>query len=134
MVEAAHRAIPTLRIIQQLLTAVQTASDTKGVSVVSMSLGSSEFAGETASDSVFSTPGVTYIASSGDAGTVEWPATAPDVLAVGGTTLRMSGGTSYGSELGWAGTGGGLSVSETEPSYQHGRPIDGRAEHARRFF
>ncbi len=102
------------------LSAVQTAGETKGVSVVSMSLGSSEFAGEMSSDSVFSTPDVTYIASSGDAGTVEWPATAPDVLAVGGTTLRLNGATTYGSELGWAGTGGGLSVSETEPTYQTG--------------
>jgi subtilase family serine protease len=99
------------------ITAVQTASQTKGVSVVSMSLGSSEFSGESSSDSAFSTAGITYVASSGDGGTVEWPASAPDVLAVGGTTLRLSG-AGYGSELGWAGTGGGLAVDETEPSYQ----------------
>ena len=107
------------------ITAVQTASQTKGVSVVSMSLGSSEFSGESSSDAAFLTAGITYVASSGDGGTVEWPASAPDVLAVGGTTLRVSG-AGYGSELGWAGTGGGLAVDETEPSYQEGAQSTGQ--------
>jgi subtilase family serine protease len=101
-----------------LMEAIQTASEIKGVSVVSMSLGGPEFSGESSNDSVFLTSGVTFVASSGDEGTVEWPATAPEVLAVGGTTLTLSGTSGYGSELGWAGTGGGLSLGETEPSYQ----------------
>jgi subtilase family serine protease len=102
-----------------LMQAIETASEIKGVSVVSMSLGGPEFSDESSTDSVFLTSGVTFVASSGDEGTVEWPATAPEVLAVGGTTLRISG-TAYGSESGWAGTGGGLSVGETEPTYQDG--------------
>ena len=100
------------------MTAIQTASQTKGVSVVSMSLGGDEFSGENSQDSFFSTTGVTFIASSGDGGTVEWPASSPNVLAVGGTSLTISGTGSYGHEVGWAGTGGGLSVGESEPSYQ----------------
>ena len=83
-----------------------------------MSLGGPEFSGESSSDGIFTEAGVTFVASSGDAGTVEWPAAAPNVLAVGGTTLSLAGGYAYGSELGWAGTGGGLSVDESEPTYQ----------------
>ena len=103
-----------------LMTAVKTASQTKGVTVVSMSLGGNEFNGEIFDDAVFSTPGITFIASSGDYGTVEWPATAPSVLAIGGTTLNLSSAGGYAAETGWASTGGGLSTGETEPSYQKG--------------
>ena len=131
-VEWAHAVAPGANIVvveaapgnndaqsfSDFITAVQTASQIKGVSVVSMSLGGPEFSGESSSDGMFSTTGVTYIASSGDAGTVEWPATAPDVLAIGGTTLRLAGSSGYGSEFGWAGTGGGLSVGEAEPGFQ----------------
>ncbi len=101
-----------------LMAAIQTASSTAGVSVVSMSFGGGEFSGEAAQDSVFTTSGVTYIASSGDEGTVEWPATSPDVLAVGGTSLEVSGSGSYQREVGWVGSGGGLSSGETEPPFQ----------------
>ena len=100
------------------MTAVQTASQTKGVTAVSMSLGMDEYPGESASDSAFTTPGITFIASSGDFGAVEWPASAPGVLAVGGTTLNLSGSGVYGVESGWVNSGGGLSQDEVEPSYQ----------------
>src|SRR5689334_662687 len=57
---------------------------------VSMSWGAPEFAGETAYDYHFNRPGVTFTASSGDNGAgVEWPAAAPYVTSVGGTTLRL---------------------------------------------
>ncbi len=101
-----------------LLTAVETASALKGVSVVSMSLGESEFTGESSIDSIFSAAGITFVASSGDYAVVEWPAISPNVLAVGGTTLQLSSSLGYGSEFGWVGTGGGVSTGETEPSYQ----------------
>ncbi len=101
-----------------LMTAVQTASQINGVSVVSMSLGGDEFSGETSQDSIFQTAGVTFIASSGDDGAVEWPAAAPDVLAVGGTSVTINNSGVYQQEFGWAGTGGGLSVGETEPGFQ----------------
>src|SRR5262249_38291167 len=74
--------------------------------------------------SVFTTPaghqGVTFIASSGDYGApVSYPAISPNVLAVGGTTLNLSGNT-WSSETGWSGSGGGLSSVETQPAYQKG--------------
>jgi subtilase family serine protease len=101
------------------VTAVQTAASTKGVSVVSMSLGGDEFTGESSQDSIFGAAGITFIASSGDTGTIEWPATAPNDLAIGGTTLQVSDTGSYVSEVGWAGAGGGLSTGESEPAYQN---------------
>jgi subtilase family serine protease len=75
-------------------------------SVVSMSWGSGEFSAETSSayDGHFQNhPGVTFVASSGDAGAPPgWPAVSPNVVAVGGTTLKtLDAQGTYGSEKGW---------------------------------
>jgi subtilase family serine protease len=40
------------------------------------------------------------------------------VLAVGGTTLNLSGSGVYTSETGWIDAGGGISQYEPEPAYQ----------------
>ena len=57
-----------------------------------MSFGTAE-AGFTAQvDAVFTAPGMSYLAATGDWGTgVMWPSVSPSVLAVGGTTLSWSG-------------------------------------------
>ncbi len=54
---------------------------------------------------------------------VSWPASDPNVLAVGGTTLTLDAATDYQSETVWndpkiGATGGGLSVVFPEPDYQ----------------
>ena len=104
-VEWAHAIAPGAKIVvveaspgnaddqglSALIAAIKTAVAWPGVSAVSMSWGMSEFPDETAYDSDFTAPGVTFIASSGDSGTVEWPSSSPDVLAVGGTSLTVSG-------------------------------------------
>ncbi len=132
-VEWAHAIAPGANILlveansnsySDLLTAVDTARRYAGVSVVSMSWGGGEFSGETSIDSYFTTTaghqGVTFLASSGDGGAgVENPAASPNVVAVGGTTLTLSGGN-YSSESAWSGAGGGLSAYESQPTYQHG--------------
>jgi hypothetical protein len=62
------------------------------------------------------------VASSGDNGAApgtEFPASSPNVLAVGGTSLNAPGGT-YASETGWSGSGGGVSQYESKPAYQNG--------------
>ncbi len=86
--------------------------------------------------------GVTFLAASGDYGpygssgsttiTPEYPATSPNVVAVGGTTLTVSGSSpnyTYGNETAWGsgtstgtkgGGGGGISALEPQPSYQSG--------------
>ena len=101
-----------------ILAAVHTAGQGAGVSAVSMSWGYDEFPGETAFDSSFTATGVTFIAASGDGGTVSWPATSADVLSIGGTSLNLGIGGAYGSEVGWSSAGGGLSTLATEPAYQ----------------
>ncbi len=133
-VEWAHAIAPDAKIVlveassdslSALFGAVSYASDLAGVGVVSMSWGSSEFAGETAYDGVFTTPSghenVTYVAASGDSGAAygpEYPSVSPNVLAVGGTTLTLSSEGTYVSESGWSDSTGGFSSYESEPSYQ----------------
>ena len=87
-----------------------------------MSWGANEFSGETAYDSVFTTPtghnGVMFVAGSGDSGTTEYPAASPNVLSVGGTTLNVTPQGGYVSETGWSDSGTGYSPYESEPSWQ----------------
>jgi subtilase family serine protease len=49
---------------------------------------------------------------------VWYPSASPYVTAVGGTQLTTDASGNYVSEVGWSGSGGGVSVYETEPSYQ----------------
>ncbi|HWE36998.1 MAG TPA: hypothetical protein VG406_10565 [Isosphaeraceae bacterium] len=135
-VEWAHAAAPAAHIVVveakstslgDLLNAVDTAKNIPGVSVVSMSWGTSEFAGQTALDSTFTTPSghtpITFVAASGDAGAFggsSWPASSPNVVAVGGTSLTIGAGGTIASESGWLGSGGGVSSFEAAPSYQSG--------------
>ncbi len=123
--------------LSDLMAGVATAAAQPGVSVVSMSWGFAEGQGvfaadEAAYDRVFSVPGVTFVASTGDYGAAdpEYPAYSPNVLAVGGTSLTLNGDGSYNSETGWGyessslgtfiGSGGGISLYEPEPAYQLG--------------
>ena len=104
--------------------AVNTACKIAGVSVVSMSFDGAEFSSESYDDRSFAGhTGITFLAASGDAGAPGgYPAYSPDVVAVGGTSLTLSGGN-YGSEAGWSGSGGGISQYESQPSYQQGLVI-----------
>jgi hypothetical protein len=95
-----------------------------GVSVVSNSWGGGESSGETSYDSYFTTPsghaGVSFFASAGDSGgQILYPSVSPNVVAVGGTQLTVSG-TSYSSEAAWTNSGGGISTVESQPSFQAG--------------
>jgi kumamolisin len=107
-----------------LLTAVSVASNlvkAAGGGEVSMSWGSSEFAGETDYDSYFTTPGVVYVAGSGDSAGTLWPSVSPNVVAVGGTTISRNWWTgNFQREVAWQSGGGGLSAYEPRPSYQNG--------------
>ncbi len=131
-VEWAHAIAPGANIVlieansastaNLLTTAVNTTRNLSGVSVVSMSFGLSEYSGETSLDYLFTTPsghtGVTFVASTGDSGSPgTYPAYSPNVVAVGGTSLYLSG-NNYSSETGWSDSGGGQSRYESKPSYQ----------------
>src|SRR5262249_51623568 len=139
-VEWAHVIAPRANILlveakssngTDLLNAVDYARRQPGVVAVSMSWGSSEFYGESATDATFTTPaghnGVVFVASAGDSGAAqgpEWPSVSPNVVAVGGTSLLLNG-SSYGSEAGWTNGGGGYSRNEAKPSYQQGSQSSG---------
>jgi subtilase family serine protease len=76
--------------------------------------------------------GTVFAASTGDAGTFECtflfgqpggvaaPASGPSFVAVGGTTLFLHANGRYSLEIGWAGSGGGVSDIFPMPSYQVG--------------
>jgi SdrD B-like domain len=102
--------------------AVQYARTVPGVSVISMSFAASEAGFETSYDQYFTTPaghtGITFVAGSGDDGAPGgYPAFSPNVVAVGATTLTLSG-SNYGSETGYIDSGGGTSLYEGKPSFQ----------------
>ena len=123
-----------------LFTGDTTAAGLSGVAQVSNSWGGPEFSGETSYDSTFSHTGVTFLYSSGDDGAygsdqsgvvvATYPASSPGVVAVGGTSLTVGSGNTYGSETAWGngtlswyygGGGGGISAYESQPSYQTGK-------------
>lgn len=76
-----------------------------------------------------------YIASAGDhAHTARWPASSPDVVGVGGTTITTNELGERIREIAWTkhsdadhatGTGGGLSLAEPEPQFQLAYGIPG---------
>jgi len=102
-----------------LMTAVNTAA--KMGSVVSMSWGGSESFSQTSYDSFFVKGGVTFLASSGDTGgEISWPASSPNVIAVGGTNLTLNSNGTVAFETGWSGSGGGCSAVEPAIAAQAG--------------
>ena len=139
-VEWAHALAPGASIVlvecqstggPDLYTGAEMAAALPGVSAVSMSWGSSEYAGESAFDGHFVTPaghaGVTFVAATGDAGAPGlYPAYSPNVLAVGGTSLTLLAGGNYGGESGWSDGGGGTSITEGQPAYQANFQATGR--------
>ena len=123
-VEWSHVMAPDASIVliaaSDLYAGVEYAATIPGVSVVSMSFTISG----NAPDADFVTPsghgGVTFLAGAGDTGSeVPSPAQSDNVVAVGGTNLQLNG-TAYGSESAWSATGGGVSSSEPQPTYQNG--------------
>ena len=94
-----------------------------GATVVTNSYGSVEYAGEAAVASRdFSHKGVPVVVAAGEGGTrVEFPASAPDVVAVGGTSLvqNNAGGERDGYETAWGATDSGCSKYEAKPAWQH---------------
>jgi len=148
--------------VENLIEAMQQASKLPGVSVVTLSYGEPESSlaaaglDEQSFDSDFTTPGVTFLAASGDFGiygdggrriAVNDPAASPNVVAVGGTSIVIDSagdypGTGPSGEVAWGdgtqsgtagGGGGGLSAVEPEPAWQSGivpasiDPVDARA-------
>jgi hypothetical protein len=129
LVEAENNKNTSLEVAEE--TAARPRSDGGvGAEEVSNSWGGSE----PASDSeAFNHPGVVVTAASGDSGYLGWkaseeggaggvnyPASSPHVVSVGGTSLTMTGegGQAWASESVWGGSGGGCSVNFLAQAWQ----------------
>lgn len=124
-----------------LTEAYDAAVSADSAQVINISLGICEAAAHAdysmaSDDSIFeegAAQGQVFVASSGDDGAycntgtgvssapeVEYPASSPYVIAVGGTTLSTNSNGTYSGETAWGGSGGGPSAYEPMPSWQKG--------------
>lgn len=133
-IEWAHAIAPNAKILlveaatpsgANLLKAVDYANSRADVVAISMSFGGPEFQEEQSLDAHFmSKNGAVFFASSGDNGAgASWPASSPDVISVGGTTLSFKSDGTVSKESAWTGSGGGVSAYEPQPSYQNAYSI-----------
>jgi subtilase family serine protease len=105
---------PTLA---NLATAVNRAA-AMGATQISNSYGGSE-SGVTSYAGAYNHPTIAITASAGDDGYgVEFPASAPTVTAVGGTSLTLNSSNQRSRETVWNGTGSGCSRTFAQPSWQ----------------
>lgn len=101
--------------------AVDTAAGL-GVAAISNSYGvAGESPWETRYDPHYDHPGIAVTVSSGDYGNVQsYPATNPNVVAVGGTTLTRDSSARGWKETAWSSGGSGCSLYQPRPDYQAG--------------
>ena len=131
---------------QNLVAAENTAAQTTGVSEISNSWGGPEAELTNSEIAAFDHPGIVITASAGDDGYLNWdlweteplnfdepdfPATSPDVVAVGGTKLTLSNGGAWAEESVWNGDregasegagGGGCSLRFSAQPWQRATP------------
>lgn len=111
-----------------LAAAVRTAASISGVTVISNSYGGSE-TGSTSYEPSYNQPGKAVTVSTGDSGYgVQFPASSPHVVAVGGTHLAHASNARGWSETAWASGGSGCSTVYAKPSFQHDTGCSNRVE------
>lgn len=97
-----------------------------GSTEISNSFASSDCECQSYDSQYFNHPGIPIMAASGDEGyQVNYPASSPNVLAVGGTTLTPAKNFRNYAESAWSGTGSGCSAYEPKPVWQ----TDGGCSH-----
>jgi PKD repeat protein len=142
-IETAHAICQNCHIL--LVEANETSYiDLEAAEETAVKMGATEISnswsgGEPATDSTaFDHPGVVITAASGDSGylnwqsqnlfargTVGWPASSPDVVAVGGSRLSLTSEGAWAGETVWNGdgaTGSGCSENYEAPSWQRQLP------------
>ena len=129
-VETAHGICQTCKILlveasspsYANLGAAENQAVKLGANVIANSWGGAESAAEISYDAAyFNHPGVVITASTGDSGYgVQYPASSPYVVAVGGTTLSLNADQSYKGETAWRDGGSGCSAYEAKPAFQSG--------------
>ena len=101
-----------------LATAVRTAAAIPGVTVISNSYGGGE-SGTTSYEAAYNQPGKAVTVSTGDSGYgVQFPASSPHVIAVGGTNLVRASNARGWTETAWSSGGSGCSTVYAKPSFQ----------------
>jgi subtilase family serine protease len=110
-------------LVSDLAASVDTAVSL-GANVVSNSYGTSEFNTMQQYFPDYQHSGHVVVASSGDAGfgAAQFPAVAPGVLAVGGTSLKPAASPRGWTEQAWSGSGSGCSAYVARPAYQKRGP------------
>lgn len=105
---------------KNLEAAVATASEFTGVRSISNSYGGSDVSeDEYPAFAMAAAQGIAVVASSGDSGYgVSSPASFSSVVAVGGTSLYLSGNGSYARETAWSSGGSGCSNLNPPASWQ----------------
>ncbi len=105
--------------IDNLAAAVDTAV-AAGSDVVSNSYGTGEFNGMQDYYAHYQHAGHVILASTGDSGftSASFPAVAPGVVAVGGTSLHPADNARGWTEQAWSGAGSGCSAYVRKPAYQ----------------
>ena len=88
---------------------------------VSNSFGGPEDPNQVNLDRTFSSKNVAIVAASGDGGYgLSYPASSPNVVAVGGTNLLADSSSARGwTEIAWNGAGSGCSAYEAKPAWQN---------------
>ncbi len=101
-----------------LAAAVDTAA-ALGAHVISNSYGSAESSSSSRYEASYNHPGVAITVSTGDSGYgVQFPASSPHVIAVGGTSLSKASNSRGWTESAWSGAGSGCSTVFAKPSWQ----------------
>ena len=129
-VEVAHATCPNCKILlveansnslSNLAAGVKTAAKL-GATEISNSYGGSEFSSELSETyaAPYNQPGIAVTVSSGDNGygSFGFPAALSSVITVGGTTLTLGAGNTYGNETVWSGAGSGCSLYAAAPEWQ----------------
>lgn len=103
---------------ENLTAAVNQAAEL-GAGVISDSWGGPELSGEASLDPLLDHPGIPVLFASGDSGyRAQYPASSPDVIAVGGTSLRKDASARGWREIAWSGAGSSCSAYEEKPAWQ----------------
>ncbi|MEA3002867.1 MAG: hypothetical protein QOH81_1655 [Sphingomonadales bacterium] len=101
-----------------LAAAVRTAGSIAGVTVISNSYGGTE-TGSSSYEPSYNQPGKAVTVSTGDSGYgVQFPASSPHVIAVGGTHLVRAANARGWSETAWTSGGSGCSGVYAKPGFQ----------------
>jgi subtilase family serine protease len=91
-----------------------------GAHVISNSYGAGEFSQAKKFEKFYKHKGIAVTVSTGDDGYgVQYPASSPHVIAVGGTRLTRDGSDRGFTETAWSGAGSGCSTVFRKPKWQH---------------